>query len=86
VVFRVDTHEGDRLPVFGAEAVARRILERGRPFAPLARPAIVNGAAGAIVMPGRRPVAVIGFSVVDGRIVEIDVIANPERLRGVAGA
>lgn len=86
VVFRVDTREGDRLPVFGAEAVARRILDRGRPFAPLARPAIVNGAAGAIVMPGRRPVAVIGFSVVDGRIVEIDVIANPERLRGVAGA
>ncbi len=86
VVFRVDTREGDRLPVFGAEAVARQILDRGRPFAPLARPAIVNGAAGAIVMPGRRPVAVIGISVVDGRIVEIDVIANPDRLHGVAGA
>ncbi|HEX6664129.1 MAG TPA: RNA polymerase sigma factor SigJ [Gaiellaceae bacterium] len=80
VVFRVDTAPGDRVPVRGAEAVARTILERGRPFAPLARPAIVNGAAGAVVMPGRRPIAVIGFTVVDGRIAEIDVVANPERL------
>ena len=83
VVFRVDTAPGDRAPVRGAKAVARTILERGRPFAPLARPAIVNGAAGAVVMPGRRPIAVIGFTVVDGRIAEIDVVANPERLRGV---
>src|SRR5437870_2767529 len=42
VVFRVDTRKGDRRPVAGAEAVARVLLERGRPFAPLARPAIVN--------------------------------------------
>jgi RNA polymerase sigma-70 factor, ECF subfamily len=82
VVFRVDTAPGDRLPVRGAKAVARTILERGRPFAPLARPAIVNGAAGAVVMPGRRLIAVIGFTVADGRIAEIDVVANPERLRG----
>jgi len=86
VVFRVDTATGDRMPVEGAEAVARQILTRGRPFAPLARPAIVNGTAGLIVMPGRKPIAVIGLTVTRGRIAEIDIIANPERLRGVAVA
>ena len=83
VVFRVDTPAGDRAPVHGREQVVAQILSRGRPFAPLARPAIVNGGAGAIVMPGTRPVAVIGYSVVAGRITEIDVIAYPEKLRGV---
>jgi hypothetical protein len=83
VVFRADTATGDRMPIEGAEAVARQILTRGRPFAPLARPAIVNGTAGLIVMPGRKPTAVVGFTVTGGRIAEIDVIANPDRLRGV---
>src|SRR5262249_35807537 len=84
VVFRVERREGERTDVAGAQAVAGQILERGRPFAPLARPAIVNGAAGAIVMQGRRPIAVVGFTVVAGRIVEIDLIANPARLKGIS--
>jgi len=83
VVFRIDTRAGDRLPVEGAEAVAKQILTRGRPFAPLGRPAIVNGGAGVIVMPGDRPIAVVGFTVAGGRIAEIDVIANPDKLRTV---
>ena len=83
VVFRIDTRAGDRLPVEGAEAVANQILTRGRPFAPLGRPAIVNGGAGVIVMPGDRPIAVVGFTVAGGRIAEIDVIANPDKLRTV---
>jgi RNA polymerase sigma factor (sigma-70 family) len=83
VVFKADTRTGDRMPIHGAEAVARQILARGAPFAPLARPAIVNGAAGAIVAPGRTPIAVVGFTVVNGRISEIDLIANPDKLRHV---
>ena len=84
VVFRLETREGQEVPIEGAEAVARQILKRGRPFAPLARPAIVNGAAGAIVMPGRTPIAVAGFTVVGGRVAEIDLIANPDKLRGLS--
>jgi RNA polymerase sigma-70 factor, ECF subfamily len=69
VVFRIDA--GRKLaPVVGAENVARRVLARGTPLAPLARPAIVNGAAGAVV-PG---VATVGFTIVEGRIVAIDLI------------
>jgi len=81
VVFRIDTGpRGDRLPVVGAENVARRILARGARLAPHARPAIVNGNAGVIVVPGTQPIAVVGFTVEDGRIVEIDLVANPDKL------
>ena len=81
VVFRVDTGpRGNPLPVVGAENVARRILARGSRLAPYARPAIVNGNAGVIVVPATQPIAVVGFTVESGRIVEIDLIANPEKL------
>jgi RNA polymerase sigma-70 factor (ECF subfamily) len=81
VVFRIDTgpREGQK-PVVGAAAVARRILARGSRLAPHARPAIVNGNAGVIVIPDARPFAVVGFSIENGKIVEIDLIADPAKL------
>jgi RNA polymerase sigma factor (sigma-70 family) len=87
VVFRIDgggVAPRARPPLVGAAAVARQVLERGTPLAPLARPAIVNGAAGALVEVAGRPFAVVGFTVRNGRIAEIDVIADPEKLRGLA--
>jgi RNA polymerase sigma-70 factor, ECF subfamily len=87
VVFRVDAGKISALarpPVIGAPAVARQILARGTRFAPHARPAIVNGAAGAIVGREGRPFAVVGFTMVGGRITEIDLIIDPEKLKGVA--
>src|SRR5207245_2354466 len=71
VVFRVDTGDPDRAPVRGAGDVARTILVRGAPFAPLARPAIVNGGVGAVVAPHGRVVAVVSFGVAGGRIAAI---------------
>lgn len=87
VVFRLDSGgvvPRARQPVEGAQAVAARVLERGNRLAGFARPAIVNGAAGLIVAPGGRPFAVVGFTVVNGRIAEIDVIADPAKLRRLA--
>lgn len=84
VVFRADLGpRGDREPIRGAENVARRILTRGTRLAPHARPAIVNGNAGVIVVPGSTPVAVVGFTVEGGRIVEIDLVADPAKLAKV---
>jgi ketosteroid isomerase-like protein len=83
VVFRMDLGPDSpqaRPKIESAEAVARQILARGTPFAPLARPAIVNGTAGAIVGLRGRPFAVAGFTVSDGRITEIDIIADPDKL------
>jgi RNA polymerase sigma-70 factor (ECF subfamily) len=66
--------------VRGAQAVARQALTFAR-LSPFVRPALVNGAAGVVVAPGGRPVSVMGFTVRHGKIVEIDILADPERLR-----
>jgi RNA polymerase sigma factor (sigma-70 family) len=63
----------------GAAAVAGRALMVAQPSA-LKRPALVNGAAGVVITLGDQPVAVMGFTVSRGKIAEIDVIINPERL------
>ena len=79
VVFRIDVGgAGPRAhePVAGAAAVAQQVLTRGSPFARFARPAIVNGAPGVVVAPGGRPLAVVGFTSAQGRIVEIDALAS----------
>jgi RNA polymerase sigma-70 factor (ECF subfamily) len=89
VVFRLDAGgvpPRARPPVEGAEAVAAQILERGTPLAAFARPAIVNGNVGVVVVPRETPFAVVGFVVADGRIAEIDVIADPAKLRRLSVA
>jgi RNA polymerase sigma factor (sigma-70 family) len=68
--------------VRGARAVAAGAME----FAALAisgRPALVNGAAGLVAAPEGRPFSVVGFTIAGGRIVEIDVLADPERLQTI---
>jgi hypothetical protein len=47
---------------------------------PAARPALVNGAAGVVVAPGGRVFAVMGFTIAAGKIVEIYVLNDAERL------
>jgi RNA polymerase sigma factor (sigma-70 family) len=71
---------GASMVVHGAEAVAARAFTYAR-LSPFVRPALVNGAAGVVVAPHGRPFSVMGFTVAGGKIVEIDAIADPERLR-----
>ncbi|MQA73424.1 MAG: sigma-70 family RNA polymerase sigma factor [Solirubrobacterales bacterium] len=83
VVLRVDR---GAVPAGASREVrgARAVVERARTFAPLAasaRPALVNGAAGFVVAPRGRPVAVAGVTVAHGKIVEFDLLADPARLR-----
>jgi RNA polymerase sigma-70 factor (ECF subfamily) len=47
---------------------------------PFVRPALVNGAAGAVVAPDGRPFSVMAFTVANGRIAQIDVLLDPDRL------
>jgi RNA polymerase sigma-70 factor (ECF subfamily) len=77
VVFRLD--RGPERVVEGAEAVARTVLARGSRFAPQARPALVNGAAG-VVVGSPRPFAVVAFTVVAGKIAALDLVSDPKRL------
>jgi RNA polymerase sigma-70 factor (ECF subfamily) len=64
----------------GAPAVAERALMFSR-LAAHARPILVNGAAGVVVAPEGEPYSVLGFTVTNGKIVEIDVFGDPQRLR-----
>jgi RNA polymerase sigma factor (sigma-70 family) len=84
VVVRADWGEvpaGASRMVRGARAVAEQALSWSR-FARFARPALVNGAAGIVAARGGSLVAVLAFTVSHDRIVEIDILAGPTRLRG----
>ena len=65
--------------IAGARVVAAQALTFGR-LAPFVRPALINGAAGVVVAANGRPLSVMAFTVTDGKIVAIDVLADPERL------
>src|SRR6266581_4898150 len=80
VVLRADravVHAGASSEVRGAPDVARQFSGRAR----FAQPALVNGAVGAVWAPGGRPRVVFGFTITRGKIVEIDLVADPARLR-----
>jgi RNA polymerase sigma factor (sigma-70 family) len=84
VVFRVHAAEGDpraEAPTVGAEEVADRILTRGRPFAPLARPALVNGSPGVVAERDGKTLGAMSCTVRDGRIVTMDLVIDPDRFR-----
>ncbi len=49
-------------------------------------PALINGAAGVVITVRGRPFAVMGFTVAEGKIVEIDAIADPDRVQRIAAA
>jgi RNA polymerase sigma factor (sigma-70 family) len=69
----------------GPAAVAGQALRGALPAARVHR-ALVNGAAGAVITVDSRPFAVMGFTVSKGKIVEIDAIADPERVARIAAA
>src|SRR6266516_2238002 len=71
--------------VEGAAAVAGRALMFANPAARL-HPVVVNGGAGVVVILDERPISLIAFTVVGGRIAENDAIADPERLGRLVGA
>ena len=78
VTLRVDQGAGLHV-VRGAAAVAGQALTFTQ-LAPFSRPAQVNGGAGVVTVVDGRLVSVLAVTVRDGRIVEIDILADPERL------
>jgi RNA polymerase sigma factor (sigma-70 family) len=83
VVLRIDRGARPRRAsreVRGAVAVAERGVAFSR-LAPYARPALINGVAGFVVVRNGRPLGVAGFTVAHSKIVEIDLLMDPARLR-----
>ena len=67
------------LVLHGADAVAAHTATYATLY-PFVRPALVNGAAGAMVAPRGRLLSVMAFTVTNGQIVQIDALLDPERL------
>jgi RNA polymerase sigma-70 factor (ECF subfamily) len=70
--------------VHGATGVAQQAL-MFRQFAEFSRLVLVNGAIGVVTAPEGRPLSVMGVTITDGRIVEMYILADPERLSGLEG-
>jgi RNA polymerase sigma factor (sigma-70 family) len=66
----------------GARTVAAQAVTFGG-MSPFARPALVNGTAGVVVIPQKEAVSVMAFTVTGGRITAIDVLSDPDRLRAL---
>ena len=79
VVLRSDpaaVQTGASAEVRGATAVAKTFSGRAR----VAQPALANGAVGLVWASGGRPRVVFGFTITRGKIVQIDLVADPTRL------
>jgi RNA polymerase sigma factor (sigma-70 family) len=82
VVLRADSGALGPAPsreVHGAEEVARQALGFAR-LDLVFRPVLVNGALGVVSIRDGEPFSVGGVTVSGGTIVEIDILADPERL------
>ena len=80
VVLRADGGPaGTSREVRGAQQVARQAMGYAR-LGLVARPALINGVAGVVSLLDGRPFSVGAVTVRGGRIVEIDILADPERL------
>ncbi len=66
--------------VRGAEEVARRARSFSQ-IGLLRRPVLVNGVAGAVCLLDGKPFSVMAFTIRGGKIVEIDILRDPQRLR-----
>jgi RNA polymerase sigma-70 factor (ECF subfamily) len=82
VVLRVDLgpFAGGAREVRGAAAVAGQALTYSQ-MGLVVQLALINGALGAVTTRNGEPFSVGGMTVRDGKIVEIDILADPDRLR-----
>jgi RNA polymerase sigma-70 factor (ECF subfamily) len=86
VVLRVDRGSvpaGKSRVVRGSRAVAGQALAFSR-LGLVVQTALVNGAAGVVSFLDGQPFAVLAFTVSRGKVVEIDILADPARLRQLA--
>jgi RNA polymerase sigma factor (sigma-70 family) len=81
VVLRADLGPaGGSREVHGAAAVAGQALSYAQIGLDI-RPALINGVAGAVTFLDGEPFSIAALTVRNGKIVELDFLADPERLR-----
>jgi len=85
VVVRAESPEGVR-EIRGARnwakgALAYQARFRDAQFARFMQPALVDGAVGIVLAPSGKLNRALRFTIADGKIREVEIIVNPERLR-----
>lgn len=83
VVLRIDggtVRRGASVVLRGPDAVAAHTGTYSK-LHPHVVPALVNGTPGAVIAPRGELYAIMGFTIVNGRITAIDALMDPERLR-----
>ncbi|MCZ4102755.1 RNA polymerase sigma factor SigJ [Streptomyces sp. H39-C1] len=63
----------------GAREVAQQAVTFAA-YAPYARTALINGAPGIVTVPDGQLFSVMGFNVANGKVTEINLLADPDRL------
>jgi RNA polymerase sigma-70 factor, ECF subfamily len=81
VVLRADFGPAGSREVRGAEMVARQASGFARQAGLEIRPVLVNGMLGGVSMRDGEPFSVVALPIRGGKIVEMDFLADPERLR-----
>jgi RNA polymerase sigma-70 factor (ECF subfamily) len=76
-------HPDRSIVIHGASKVAQSALIGATLAGARVVPVLVNGAAGAVIVVGGRPFVVMGFIVAEGRVLEINAIADPDRIRRI---
>ena len=82
IVLRADGGPVDRgitKLVRGAQTVASQALMYSQ-LAPYARPVLVNGEPGFIAVVDGKPISVLGFTIRAGKVIEMNILADPDRL------
>jgi RNA polymerase sigma factor (sigma-70 family) len=80
IVLREDRGGGTIVEVRGAENVAGRALAASRRDGLLARPALIDGAAGWVSLLDGEAYAIAALTLHDGRITTMDILLDPDRL------
>ena len=70
-------------PTANTATTARLVLAQGSPRARFGRPATVNGRPGAVVAIGGRVTALVAFTIAGDRVVGMDLLLDPAKLRQV---
>ncbi|MEY9904607.1 RNA polymerase sigma factor (sigma-70 family) [Catenulispora sp. MAP12-49] len=86
VVLRADggvLRAGQSVTLSGAHTVASQ-AQLARTMAPYVQRVLINGTPGAFVVKDGKPISLMSFDIVGGKVVSIQVILDPERLDEVA--
>lgn len=78
---RAHVARGAHLEIRTPEDWARLAMTAFSRYAPFVQPALINGSVGVVLAPGGKLSQVVSFTVANGKITQIDIITNRDRLK-----